>query len=310
MTCWEKIINIKKLFNAYNITYRESGTGVTKGWINIDCPFCAQGDSEQHLGFNPKGGYFSCWRCGGHSAISTLSKKLRIPPKRAKLLLKQYNIHTKGEKSQNQDYGRVDFDFEINNKVNYDKVGGCLKNIHAKYLLNERGLDPGFLVENYGVRGTIADYPPNCIIFPVFYKGVEVAWVGRKMDDSAYIRYVNCMNEKQKVPMKKILYGADSVKDTVVVTEGIIDAISVGPGAVAVLGVNYAKEQIEALKQYSNVFIWFDSDAPGIKKANELQRSLSPKQNIKIIKSEFDANKTLREYPRAFNDFVKKLNLR
>jgi len=60
----------------YNIPYWESGNNVSPGWINITCPMC--GDKSSHGGINPNGGYYHCWRCGGHALKQIIKTLLNI----------------------------------------------------------------------------------------------------------------------------------------------------------------------------------------------------------------------------------------
>jgi len=72
-----------------------------------------------------------------------------------------------------------------------------------------------------------------------------------------------------------VLYNEGSLKEgeKIIVTEGILDCIAVeqcGYSAVALCGCNFKQEDVEKLKKASAVYICFDGDAQGRKKAEEL----------------------------------------
>lgn len=74
---------------------------------------------------------------------------------------------------------------------------------------------------------------------------------------------------------KSILYGADLAKSAVIVTEGPFDALRLGPGAVATLGLNVTQEQIWRLSAFPIRVIAFDSERKAQERARQLAEQLS-----------------------------------
>ena len=59
------------------------------GWLNINCPFCREGDQKFKLGINPEG-YANCWRCGPHDLDSLVCQLLHIRRNRAKEIIAEF----------------------------------------------------------------------------------------------------------------------------------------------------------------------------------------------------------------------------
>jgi DNA primase len=61
----------------------------------------------------------------------------------------------------------------------------------------------------------------------------------------------------------------------VILVEGITDVWRLGPGAIATFGIAFTKEQIKLLKQFEEVFIWFDSDRNAQRQADRIAQYIS-----------------------------------
>jgi DNA primase len=98
------------------------------------------------------------------------------------------------------------------------------------------------------------------IVVPCFYKGDIVTFVARDLSGYSSRKYLNPTGNKQS----DFLYNYDAIgTDTVVVTEGVFDAISaslVAP-AVASFGKSLSERQVSFLNSVKNVIFYWDKDA-------------------------------------------------
>ena len=98
------------------------------------------------------------------------------------------------------------------------------------------------------------------LIIPCFYKGDLVTFVARDIFGHSSRKYLNPIGNKQS----DFLFNLDNVKgDSVVLTEGVFDAISaslVAP-AVASFGKSLSARQMRLLNQFKRVVFYWDADA-------------------------------------------------
>src|SRR3990170_3506093 len=63
------MLDIESALKSKRILYLDSGSNVSRGNINICCPFCPD-DPSYHLGINLETGYWGCWRDSGHRGVT------------------------------------------------------------------------------------------------------------------------------------------------------------------------------------------------------------------------------------------------
>jgi DNA primase len=125
--------------------------------------------------------------------------------------------------------------------------------IHEKFLTKRR-YDFEKIQRKYdllGVGPTLDDWKFRLII-PVYMNHQLVTYVGRDTTGKSEIPYRNAPIEKSIIQSKHCLYNLDTVKDTVIVVEGILDCWRIGSSAVATFGTQVTREQILLL----NVIKW------------------------------------------------------
>jgi len=62
------MIDIISLFENNDIEFYSSGKNNSRGWVELNCPFCGN-DPSFHLGVNLSSGIFHCWICGAKGGI-------------------------------------------------------------------------------------------------------------------------------------------------------------------------------------------------------------------------------------------------
>src|SRR6056297_3268493 len=84
------MIDIKRLYHDHNIPIAPPGNKHARdGWINTHCPICT-GKRNYHLGFNTRGEYFYCWRCGKKTFKQAFSALLYVAPNEIYSILNEY----------------------------------------------------------------------------------------------------------------------------------------------------------------------------------------------------------------------------
>ena len=264
--------DLERLFDDNDIECWTKGKNVSKGWINIQCPFC--NDKSNHLGINIKTGTYSCWKCSSSGELSFLmSELLSVEEYKAKKLIKKYRedfVEAKKEK-------RVNTNIEL---ILPKEATNILPEKHRKYLIG-RGFDPDYIQKKYGIMACdiLGDYKFR-IIIPIFFKGKLVNFAAKAIDDSANLKIKNCPNEKVIIQRDSLLYNIDNIKNRkAIVVEGFTDVWKMGDCAVATMGTKFTNAQIQLLSSYCDeVYILYDSkekDPQAPIQAEKLAHSLS-----------------------------------
>jgi len=243
-------MSIEKLLQDYNIPTSTGGKNWQQGWIQTNCCFCS--DSGFHLGFNIKGNYCNCWKCGSHQIENAIMQLLGIKWYEAKELLKQYS---------GADTGTV----AIKKKASAKEIelpAGChiIQQRHKQYLF-KRNFNHYKIVSEWGIMGTgpIGPYKFR-IIIPIYFDGKLVSYQGRDITGKSDLRYKACETEKEVIHHKHIVYGIDHVKNRkAVIVEGVFDVWRLGYGAVSTFGTEVTNEQVLLLaNRLDKAYIAFD----------------------------------------------------
>jgi len=130
---------------------------------------------------------------------------------------------------------------------------------NALAYLEERGVTEDQIAQ-YDIRYCYDGTYSGRVIVPCIYKGDVVTFVARDITGYSSRKYLNPVGNKQS----DFLYNYDAVgADTVVLTEGVFDAISASQvlPAVASFGKSLSSRQISFLNQVKNVVFYWDKDA-------------------------------------------------
>lgn len=289
---------IEEILGELGIPFRRAGEHhhVANGWVGVLCSRC--GDSDKfRFGINVNNWFAgSCWQCGKISVAEVLAETSGKPLKFIRALL--------GDGGKG-DYTPKD-EKPVGTLVIPAGVGPLLKP-HRDYL-KRRGFDPDALAAHWGVGGIGVDSRLAWRIFvPVSKRGKTVSWTTRAISDENTKRYVNARSEEEAVPAKSVLFGADKAGHAAIITEGPFDAMRIGPGGVATMGLVCTSAQISAMAKFPVRIVCFDSETQAQRRAAELCDSLSgmPGRTVRIeLETGKDAGaaseKELRQLRRVF----------
>lgn len=261
------------------IDYAEEGKNVTRGWINMQCPYCA--DHSNHLGINLDSKQFHCWICGEKGSVTNLVSELEGGCSYAQvnsIMAEHQDFTMLTAPTTTERVGSI--------KCELPKgVGHNWGDYHHKYLIR-RGFDPHALRRAYDLRFSynIGKYKFR-IIAPIIMDGRMVNFTAIDTVNSKQEKYRHCPNEKAVVPIRSCLYNLDTVHNTAVVVEGVTDVWRIGPGAIATFGIEFTKEQIKILasKKPSNIYIMYDAEPQATKQAEKLAYQLDTLSGIKRV---------------------------
>lgn len=155
-----------------------------------------------------------------------------------------------------------------------DGIGPLLRP-HKRYLERQRQLNPETLVRLWGIQGIgIAPRLQWRLFIPIRVGMETVSWTTRSISDDVDQRYINAKPDEEKIHLREVLYGEELARQAIVICEGPIDAWSIGPGAVATLGVNPSPACVQIMSKFPVRAILFDSDKGARRRADNLCRLL------------------------------------
>lgn len=262
-----------------DITYWDKGKNASRGWINIQCPYCA--DHSNHLGINPSKQAFNCWMCHEKGDYIKLIRAIEnCGFYEAEKILKEFI---------NEEYVSIDKQIEIYN-TNTELIWptGLTKEFpkKVKEYINSRGLNADEIIQIYDLYwgGIHGDFRFR-VVMPVKINNEIKTFLGRDVTGKAEKKYYNWPKEKSLLSVKNCLYNIDMVDKTMVIVEGPLDAIKFGEGAVAIFGLDYTQEQIDLVikKAPKNIVIVFDNEPLAYQVALKLGSQLSPFIPTKVI---------------------------
>jgi len=267
-------MNIYDFFDNYGIEYFTSGKNVSKGWVNIQCPFCS--DQSNHLGVRLTDKRVSCWNCGDHELYTLIKKITGESPTEIKNIKKQLAT----------EYASVSPLIYANTKrtsqwVSLPQASPFFPKLHLDYLKKRGFRLPNKLIKKYNLQAvyTFGKYKYR-IIIPIYLNKKIVSFTSRDVSDQQDPPYKNASPEEVTINVKRTIYNIDRVKEhgDIIITEGPIDVWKLGDGAICFFGVKFTVDQISLLieKRIDTCFLLLDRDEPGINLQKLLIRILSP----------------------------------
>ena len=268
---------ILDIYNNFDIPSWTSGKNVSIGWVNIQCPFCA--DASNHCGVNPDTEIFHCWKCHlkGHF-IDLLMELTGLSYGACKDIVsdstttfKKSSLETirntlEGETSESKSVVitevRLPKSFEpITDDTNFPLLDDYLK---------RRNISKETLIE-HGVGICRTGKYMNRIIIPVFYQGKLVSFQAADLTGFANLKYRSAPQSMGRI--NDFLYNYDKIEvgGRMIVEEGVLDAWRTGDEAVAAFTSNLTKAQVQLImdKELSELYFCFDCEGIAYFKARE-----------------------------------------
>lgn len=222
------------------IPFIERGANVSRGELNIRCPFCGSADPSYHMGLSLETGFWACWRNSAHrgkSPVRLLVRLLDVSVRVARELagLGEDWVDPEGfSEAVARFMGRLTF-AEDSGPV-WPEMPSTMRAIvnrgatrHQYHYLERRGFtEVDALVDAYGLLADCGGPWSYRVVIPYVVERRVAAWTGRAIAD-AEVRYKDLSVDQSAFPIKHMLYNADALDDqhahTLVVVEGPIDAL-------------------------------------------------------------------------------------
>jgi len=260
-------MTIQDLLDEWGIPYKMQGEHqhATRGFVQIDCPFCSPDSGKFRLGIRIESESCSCWTCGFHRLGDTLLEITKEPWAVIWKWLKQ--IGSSG-------IGRLPTEKPQIRPIRLPTGRSPLSLVHRRYLAG-RGLDADLVASRWGLEGIGIHAILGWRIFiPIHLHGKIVSWTTRAIGNHP-VRYLSADPKRDGgLSIKHLLYGEDYARYAIVVVEGPADVWRIGPGAVATFGTAYSQEQIARLARYPVRVVCFDAEPQAQRTASRLCEQL------------------------------------
>ena len=267
-------MDITDIFDEYDVEYWTSGKNVSRGWINIQCVYCA--DDSNHLGIRLRDFRVHCWKCGGHNIIQLLMNVAGCTFSKAKEIRLSLGADVPApplnDKPSSEYVTRVRLPLGSTNHF---------PNPHIKYLRKRGFYKPRKTIRKYKLQAmyTTGKWKFR-IIIPIYFEGQLVSYTSRDITDRQDPPYLHAPLTKSRMNPKEVIYNYDTLVSggDAILVEGPIDVWKLGDGAISFLGVENTLQQIVLLKDIKirNLFILYDNDRPGKRAASRTARDCAP----------------------------------
>lgn len=239
------------------------------------------------MGINIAGKYCSCWTCGPHNFVKTISLLTNRSMGESYVLANEIPATYLPPKDE-QPTGKY-----------YPPDGMSHKMMlpHKEYL-KSRKFDPKKLQHLWKV-GCIGIAPRLQwrIFIPIIYRGEPQSFTTRAIDDQVEQRYITAEKHEERIPCKNLLYGFDYVRHAAVICEGPTDVWRIGPGAVCTLGTTFTQAQVNRLVDIPVRVICYDAEPQAQQQARRLANMLEafPGKTYNVILDSKDPGAASRD---------------
>lgn len=233
------------------------------GWINVRCPFC--NSVKMLLGIKPTHG--TCFNCGPKKITDILHHVCGVSKDKIKEVIRDLDFKSESFVSDAEATG---------GRYSPPKGVGDLKRLHIEYL-RDRRIDVDVAQNLWGILGldNFCGIYSWRLFLPITAHGMNVSWTTRHIGNDPR-RYRNAPKEKELISAKSLLYGQDYVGNKILIFEGPMNVVTIGPGSVATMGIQYTPKQFAKMTKYPKRYVCFDAEANAQLRAQKLVEDLKP----------------------------------
>lgn len=253
--------DLVEFLERYGVEHSTTDKHSRSGWVQVHCENC--GSTKFHLGIREDCRRAACWKCGPKNSGTVLKHLTDAPWSEIKALLGDTRfVEAEPEKV----YGGY----------RPPKGLGPLLPSHRKYL-TKRGFSANYLSDTWDAQGLgpMGEFSHR-VFLPITRNKKPVSWTCRSIIPTAELRYITATDDRKSFHEKHLIFGEDKArKGVLLVTEGPFDAINLGPGAGATLGLSYTNQQLAIMATYQRRIIIFDNSESAQRVAAKLCEDLS-----------------------------------
>ena len=282
------------------ISFVLRGPNVSRGNINIQCPFCGQDDPSEHMGLRLSDGAWGCFRNPLHRGLSPVRlvrelKGCSFAEAHALVHGNDFPQDTSVAWLKKQLAGLEASDSVLPTVVfpkEFRSFGGRWDSERRfRLYLKSRGFSrPTALAGYYGLRYAVTGDFANRIIFPLHVGSDLIGWTSRALGESQSRYKIYPKGPGAKHLLFNELRAFKNPRKILVIVEGPIDALKLdfygkkyGVRAVALLGLALGTGKVDRLQKLSNLYerlvLLLDREA--------LKQNLRYEQELSILRVEF-----------------------
>jgi DNA primase len=314
---------LKDLLNVHEIT--EMGDELIHS-CKLPFGMHKNGDVNPSASLNKKDLVFNCFTCGGGSIVWLVQNVLDIDRDTALAELKNYASGLKVipieefmEKLNKlfTDEDIKKYEIPVYNERIINRWVGSSDYLTSRGVTEEvqrkmrTGVDRG-RSEYRKLNGKQDVITIDRIVLPHFINGKLVGWVARKIEE---VDGVSKYKNSKGFPRQYSLYNQDNVKgiDSIYVVESPMSVLVLKSrgveNVVATFGAKFSEPQVELLRNFREVTVFMDGDAPGRSASMNLIKALSNYTSVKVINTpDGEDPASLDSIPKSVSHFVYELS--
>lgn len=273
----------------------------TRGEIHVCCPVC--GETRYRLYINTENGLLYCHNCQFKGSLVNLVQYLDgVNREKAEKLVKEisenlvtpYNVEGFVVDTLIKSfYKKPPVKRAIPLPVEYQKFS---KDFSEKNLLSKKAIsylkgrgitEKQILKHNMGICA--AGVYKNRVIIPIYLEGTLKFWVARAISPNEKLKEKSPSNKEYQYSKSEVIFNLDVAAkkyNSVVISEGIFDALSWGDIGISLLGKTLYDSQLNLLLEYreflsQGIYIALDFDA--VESATQIAERLKPFFTVKMI---------------------------
>jgi DNA primase len=284
------------------------------------------GDANPSASLNKSDLVFNCFTCGGGSIVWLIQNVLDIDRDSAIAELKNYASGLKVipiEEFMDKlnklftDEDTKKYEIPVYNERIINRWVGSTDYLTSRGVTEKvqremrTGVDKD-RVEYRKVNGQQEVIQLSRVVLPHFINGKLVGWVARKIEE---IDGVSKYKNSKGFPRQYSLYNQDNVKSisSIYVVESPMSVLVLKSrgveNVVATFGAKFSEPQVQLLRNFREVTVFMDGDAPGRSASISLAKVLSNYTSVKVIDTpEGEDPASLDSIPESVSHFVYELS--
>lgn len=251
------------------------------GWYKGECPYCA----KLKFGIHPSKNRANCFSCGDFGTPIKLLMELEglsTYPEAYNFLRSFEGLVFKEDTSQAEK--RKEVNVQLPPSFKLMSLGKDMMARLARAYMKKRGFDDKYLTLLGIGYCSDGDYA-GTIVFPFYRQSVLVYYIGRRFIAFGSNKFKNPNAEELGIGKSEIIYNEDAlyIYNKVYIVESVINAITLGPNAIAIMGKKISDIQFSKISRSPCKIFIIALDPDALEQAIKLALRLVEKVKVKVI---------------------------